>query len=71
MRCVACCTIVLKPNIVHTNTINREYKKMVGYHGAIAVPIDCNGCALLIFNMQQLRPVPQDVQSLEMGALAL
>ena len=48
MRCVANCTILLKPIIVHINTMKSGYKK-IGYHGAIGDCIDCNGCAVLIF----------------------
>ena len=46
--CVACCTIPLKPNIVHINVMKSEYKKTY-YHGAINVFIVRNVCFVLIF----------------------
>ena len=45
---VQCYIIVLKLYIVHINTMKSEYKT-IGYHGALGVSIDRNGCAVLIF----------------------
>ena len=44
MRCVAIC----KLNIVRIYTMKRGDKK-IGYHTAIGVSIDRNGCAVIIF----------------------
>ena len=46
--CVASCTILLKANIVHINTMKNDYKK-IDYHGAIGISIDRNGWNVFIF----------------------
>ena len=46
MRGVANCIILLKPKIVHINTI-KSVCKTIGYHGAIGVAIEDNGCTAL------------------------
>ena len=45
MKCVANCTMLLKSNIIHINTVKIGFKKI-----AISVSIDRNGCAVFIFN---------------------
>ena len=45
---VTSCTILLKSNTVHINTMKSGYKN-IDYHGATGIFIDCNGCAVLIF----------------------
>ena len=48
MRCMAFCTILLKWNIVHIITMKIGYKNF-GYHSVIAILIERNGYAVLIF----------------------
>ena len=48
MRCVTSSIILLKPDIVHLNTMKSGYKK-IGYHGVIGISIDRNGwCDLIL-----------------------
>ena len=48
MKCVPSYTILLKPDIVHINTMKNRYKK-IGYHVAIGVSIDYKVEVALIF----------------------
>ena len=56
MRYRASCTILLKSNIVHINSM-RIMDNKIGYHDAINVSIDHNGCAILIFKEMWTRDI--------------
>ena len=47
------CIILLKPNIVHVNTMKTGYKT-TGCHGVLAISIDRNDSAVLIFKENYL-----------------
>ena len=69
-ECVASCTIILKPDIVHINALKIGCIK-IDYHGAIGVSVDRNGCAVLIFKeILCLRLTIPTKQSFVMDALA-